>query len=248
LFLHDSSRSTVWGAENSQKGTGETAANPFTAAADRNKMALPGRPLLDSNLHLRASAPGCHRLRRRGATPILLALLAMMASASTRLQGQISDGAGRLADAFVFVTVGGENSQYPDYADNAIGFDSGFTYQPRKLEGFEARIGSYPYSARFVQMPFTAGYRVAADSILGYPYMPFAYFGGGVSRMQDGGLTHVATSPAFRPCWQTDIGLDLLYSRFLLRVVQISFRESYGSQATVRSIGLSAGIVYRIRH
>jgi hypothetical protein len=178
---------------------------------------------------------------------MLLALLATMGGAWTRLQGQISDGAGRLSDASIFLTVGGENSQFPYYADNAIGFDSGFGYQPSKLAGFEVRIASYPYSARYLQTPITAGYRVGADSLFGFPYSPFAYFGGGVSRSQVEGLGHVSTSPGFIPCWQADVGFDRPYRRFSWRMVQISWRESYGPQQTVRSLGLSTGIVYRIK-
>jgi hypothetical protein len=187
-------------------------------------------------------------LPRRFLAPILIpALLTVMGVGARRCGGQIAEGAGKPSDATIFLTVGGENTQFPFYADNALGFDSGFGYQPHKLAGFEARIGSYPYSARFVQTPITAGYRMGADSFFGFPYAPFAYFGGGVSRSQDEGPGLVSMPAVFRPCWQADLGLDRTYARFSWRVVQISFRETYGPQDTLRSVGLSTGIVYRVK-
>ena len=175
------------------------------------------------------------------------ALIATVCLLSTPAFGQISDGAGRLSEASAFLTIGGENTQFPYYADNAIGFDSGLSYQPRALLGFEARIGAYPYSARFVQVPITAGYRVSATSIFGFPYAPFAYFGAGVSRSQDEGLGKISTSPIFAPCMQADIGFDRNYAHFSWRIAQISWRETYGTQQTLRSLGLSTGIVYRLK-
>jgi hypothetical protein len=164
-----------------------------------------------------------------------------------RCSAQISDGAGRLSQSSAFLTFGGENTQFPYYADNALGFDAGFSYQPRPVVGFEVRIGSYPYKARFLQVPVTAGYRITRDTFFGFPYAPFAYIGAGVARSQDEGLGNVHTSPVFSMCWQVDVGLDRTYARFSWRIAQISRRETWGTQQSLRSLALSTGIVYRIK-
>jgi hypothetical protein len=184
--------------------------------------------------------------RRVATARSLLALIAFVGLASMRVSGQVSDGVGTLSQASVFLTPGIENTQFPYYADNALGFDSGVSYQPKDLLGFEARIGAYPYSARFLQVPITAGYRVAASTLFGLPYAPFAYVGGGVSRSQAEGLGKISTSPVFAACWQLDVGLDRTFSAFSWRVVQISRRETYGPQQSLRTLGLSTGIVYRL--
>jgi hypothetical protein len=184
---------------------------------------------------------------RRAGVRSLMVLIALVGMVSARANGQISDGAGRLSNATAFITVGGENTQFPYYADNAMGFDSGFSYQPRSLVGFEGRVGSYPYSARFVQIPITVGYRIAGNSLFGFSYAPFVYFGAGVSRSQDEGLGRVHTTPVFAACWQVDIGFDRNYKSFSWRMVQVSRRETYDRQQSLRSMGLSTGIVYRIK-
>lgn len=176
-----------------------------------------------------------------------LLLVAVLAAYSMHAGAQISDGAGRLSAASAFINIGGENTQFPHYADNAMGFDSGLSYQPRSLFGLEARIGAYPYSARFVQVPMTVGYRMSRDTLFGFPYAPFVYFGAGVSRSQEEGLGKISTSPMFVRCWQADIGFDRTYSKFSWRIAQISWRETYAPQQTLRSLGLSTGIVYRIK-
>jgi len=181
------------------------------------------------------------------ARPGLVTLIALLSLVSISAGGQISDGAGKLSSTTAFLNIGGENTQFPFYADNALGFDTGLSYQPHDLMGFEARIGAYPYSARFVQVPITAGYRVSTNSIFGFPYAPFVYIGGGVSRSQDEGLGKIRTSPNFEPCWQVDVGFDRTYASFGWRIAQISWRETYGPQQTFRSLGLSTGIIYRLR-
>jgi hypothetical protein len=166
---------------------------------------------------------------------------------STAASGQIGDGTGRLSDAMAYMTIGGENTQLPSYADNALGFDLGISYQPRPLAGAEFRAGAYPISARYVQMGFTGGYRVARQTFFGFPYAPFVYFGAGTARSQDKGTGTITYAPQWQPCWQADIGFDRTYHRFSWRVAQISWRETYTPLHSLRSAGLSTGIVYRFQ-
>jgi hypothetical protein len=188
---------------------------------------------------------GRARVRGRWTGCALAAALVVVAGcAGARAQVAV-DGVGARSDVSAFLTVGGENTQLPSYADNALGFDSGVTFQPRTLVGVEFRAGAYPFSARYDQMPFTAGYRVAGRSFLGFPYAPFAYFGGGLARSQDKGTTHVEYSPQWEKCWQVDVGMDRSYRVFSWRLVQASWRETYTPLHALRSISLSTGVVYR---
>jgi hypothetical protein len=201
-------------------------------------MAFLTRQLVHESVALR-------RLRRASFGCVVWTLLGV---GSVRAHCQVVvDGAGLRSDAAAFMTVGGENTQLPYYADNALGFDAGVTYQPRVLVGMEFRAGAYPVSARYVQMPFTAGYRVAGHSFFGFPYSPFAYIGGGVSRSQDKGTGHLEYAPQFERCWQSDVGLDRKYGSFAWRVAQVSYRQTFTPLHTLRSVGLSTGIVYRFK-
>ena len=161
--------------------------------------------------------------------------------------GQREEGMGHGSTAMVFGTFGGENTNLPAYADNALGFDLGASYQPHAMAGMEFRAGAYPFSARYVQMGFTGGYRIAKRTVFGFPYEPFAYFGGGWARSQDKGLSKQAYPPLWEPCWQSDIGFDRTYHRFSWRVAQVSWRETYTSLHQLRSLGLTTGVVYHFR-
>lgn len=174
--------------------------------------------------------------------------LVLMGMVSARAFGQIGDGTGKLTNTSAYLTVGGENTQFPFYSDNALGFDLGVSYQPRALVGMEFRSSAYPVSARYAQMGFTGGYRIARDTILGFPYAPFVYVGGGVARSQDKGAGNTAYAPQWEPCWQADLGFDREFERFSWRVAQISLRETYTPLHTLRSVGLSTGIVYHFPH
>jgi hypothetical protein len=176
-----------------------------------------------------------------------ISFLFLLGMGSIPVVAQFSGPPGHFPTASAFMTVGGENSQFPFFADNSLGFDAGVSIQPRALVGAEFRIGAYPYSATYVQIPITAGYRVGVNSIRGYPYAPFAYIGGGVSRSQPEATGPEHTSPIWRLCWQADIGLDRNFHSISWRMAQASWRETYGSEQTLRSIGLSTGIVYHFQ-
>jgi hypothetical protein len=171
-------------------------------------------------------------------------MLVLIAWNCPQAAGQVEDGTGRLSDASAYLTVGGENTQFPFYSDNALGFDMGVSYQPRALVGAEFRGGAYPISARYTQMAFTGGYRIAKHTILGFPYAPFVYVGGGLARSQDKGMGDAAYAPQWESCWQADLGFDRDYGRFSWRVAQFSLRETYTPLHTLKSVGLSTGIVY----
>ncbi len=174
----------------------------------------------------------------------LLATLVLIAWSCQKAEGQIGDGTGTLSNGSAYLTVGGENTQFPFYSDNALGFDLGVTYQPRGLVGMEFRSGAYPISARYTQMAFTGGYRIQKRTILGFPYETFVYLGGGLARSQDKGTGHTAYPPQWEPCWQVDIGFDRDYGRFSWRVAQMSLRETYTQLHTLHSVGLSTGLVF----
>jgi hypothetical protein len=160
--------------------------------------------------------------------------------------GQIVEGVGR-TPGMVYVTVGGENTQLPFYADNALGFDIGASYQASAMRGAEFRVSAYPFSAQYVQMGFTGGYRIARQTVFGFPYTPFVYLGGGLARSQDKGTSRTGYPPTWQPCWQADLGFDRTYQRFSWRVVQVSWRETYALVNNLRSVGLSTGIVYHFQ-
>jgi hypothetical protein len=184
----------------------------------------------------------------RSARRNLIAVLLLSGVSAVHGVGQIADGTGRASSAMVFGTLGGENTDLPAYADNALGFDLGASYQPHALEGAEFRVNAYPFSARYVQMSFTGGYRIAKRTAFGFLYQPFVYFGGGWARSQDKGLNNASYPPTWQPCWQTDIGLDRTYRNFAWRMVQASLRETYAPLNRLRSIGLSTGVVYHFQH
>lgn len=189
--------------------------------------------------------------RRRLSRRVLpgLALVAVLAIAcGGRAAGQIvEDGVGLRSNAMAFGTFGGENTNLPGYADNALGFDLGVSYQMRSLTGVEFRTTAYPYKATYLQMSYTGGYRVARRTIFGFPYTPFAYFGGGWARSQDRGLGKTTYPPMWAPCWQADLGLDRDYGSFSWRAVQASWRETYTPLHGLRTLGLSTGLVYHFR-
>jgi hypothetical protein len=174
----------------------------------------------------------------------LLATLVLLAWSCQKADGQIGDGTGKLSNASAYLTVGGENTQFPFYSDNALGFDMGVSYQPHALVGAEFRSGAYPISARYTQMAFMGGYRIQKQTILGFPYETFLYFGGGLARSQDKGVGRTAYAPEWAPCWQADLGFDRDYGRFSWRVAQFSLRETYTPLHTLKSVGLSTGVVY----
>lgn len=172
-------------------------------------------------------------------------MLCLLTGAALRVHAQVGDGTGSLSSTSAFLTVGGEDTQLPAYADNALGFELGAMTQPRPLLGAQLRIGAYPFSARYVQMPMTAGYRVSRYSFFGFPYAPFAYIGGGLSRSQDKGMGYRQYPPHWQKCWEAQIGFDRPYHSFSWRVAEISFRHTTTPLHTLRSVGLSTGIVYR---
>ena len=184
------------------------------------------------------------QLRRRS----FVALLVVAGGYAVHADAQISEGTGYLSSTMVFGTFGGENTNLPAYSDNALGFDLGASFQPHPLVGLEFRGGAYPFSARYVQMEFTGGYRIEKQTAFGFAYAPFAYIGGGWARSQDKGLGNTQYPPMWDPCWQADMGFDRTYHSFSWRVAQISWRETYTQLHSLRSIGLSTGIVYRFQH
>jgi hypothetical protein len=159
----------------------------------------------------------------------------------------VEDGAGLRSAAMAYGTFGGENTNLPRFADNALGFDLGVAYQPRGLVGTAFRVSAYPYKATYMQMSFTGGYRVTRRTIFGFPYTPFVYFGGGWARSQDKGLSYKPYPPTWVPCWQADVGFDRDFGSFSWRVAQASWREEFAPLNDLRSLGLSTGLVYHFR-
>jgi hypothetical protein len=206
-------------------------------------MSLARPTLFNRSPALPAAQPGSFKSRSNLS---LVFLLILLGTHSLHARAQMFEGS-QPSNASAFVTIGGENTQLPHYADNALGFDLGVALQSHPFLGAEFRFGAYPFSARYVQMPITGGYRVAAHSLFGFPYAPFAYVGAGVSRSQDESLSHLSLPSHFVPCWQAEIGLDRTFHSFTWRTAQISWRETYASQNTLRSVGVSTGIVYHFQ-
>jgi hypothetical protein len=177
----------------------------------------------------------------------LLVLFLLVGMPAVHAAGQVEESAGAVSSTMVYGMIGGENTQLPAYADNALGFEVGAAYQRHALMGAEFRAGGYPIEAQYRQMSFTGGYRIARQTLFGFLYQPFAYIGGGYARSQDKGLGRAAIPATWDPCWQADIGFDRTYHNFAWRMVQASWRETYTPLHSLRSLGLSTGIVYRFQ-
>ncbi|WP_446742998.1 hypothetical protein [Silvibacterium acidisoli] len=189
--------------------------------------------------------------------PLLLSILLLVVFGGAR------PGYGqqfRDADIGAFATVGGENSQFPLYADNALGFNFGAFYQAKLFIGAEVRGGTYPISARYSQAPFTAGYRIGppvrrSDTATGMSPLnrrylaPFVYFGGGFSDAQDSGTLYLnkPISADWEPCWQLSGGIDRQYQHFSWRIVELSYTRTYFPLHDIRMATVSTGIVYHFR-
>ena len=179
-------------------------------------------------------------VRKSGVLSILLVLPAWSAQA----WGQARPDT-RRSIAGVFATVGGGNTQFPYYADNAAGGSFGAFLQRRTLLGAEVRGGTYPVSAKFTQSPISAGLRVGRLQSNAGRLFPFAYIGGGASRAQESGPTYQPTPAAWARCWQASAGLDFLLGRFSWRVAELSWTRTYTSREALRTPYVSTGIVYR---
>lgn len=157
---------------------------------------------------------------------------------------QISDARYASSKASFAMTIGLENTQFPAYADNALGFDFATAYQVHPLLGAEFRMGAYPVSARYDQVPITGGYSIAVPQVLGHPFTVFGYAGGGVSRSESEESRATAATPQWRTCVQVDAGLDRDFGRLSWRVLQVLWRHTYSTPEDLRSVGLSTGLVY----
>lgn len=198
-------------------------------------------------------------LRRQMAA--LLMLLFCVLPLTTRAQA-IRESTSTLRNrTATFVTLGGGNTQFPRYADNAVGMNFGLFYQRNIFVGAEVRGGTYPASARYSQSPVTAGYRVGMHSQegedeLGWsPFslrhaVPFAYIGGGGSHAQDSGTDahNPPLAAKWEPCWQVSFGLDRSYRFATWRMFEISYTKTYADLHDVRTAYASTGIVFHFKH
>jgi hypothetical protein len=151
------------------------------------------------------------------------------------------------------LTVGVTNTQFPFYADNAVGFDFALFYQRSALVGIQVKAGSYPYSARFSQTPITIGYRIGRsptgrESSLGSGWNPFAYIGGGISHSRDSDTSGHLVSAVWENCIQMSAGVDHQYRNFSWRAAEVSWTETYAANHNLRAVGVSTGLVYHFRY
>ena len=176
-------------------------------------------------------------------------------------QGQAPGPKASSGSGAIFGTVGGGNTQFFAYADNALGFNFGAFYQYKLFMGAEVRGGFYPISARYTQAPITLGYRIGThsqegESNLGWsPFSykhstPFAYIGGGFSYAQDQGYSDITppVAPAWAPTWQASAGVDRAHQHFSWRMAEISWTKSYTPEHELRTPYLSTGIVFHFKH
>jgi hypothetical protein len=202
---------------------------------------------VSSLLRFRVVRPFCNASQMRVERIRGISLLFLCAS-GTSLWGQALPTAtsARLnLDPGVFVSAVAINTQFPLYADNALGFNFGAFLQSSHLIGAEVRGGYYPVSARFTQAPITAGIRIISRRSSGTRWLPFGYIGGGVSRVQNEGPTYQPTAASWSPCWQASAGLDVSFARFSWRAAEASWTETYSVRDDLRSLSVSTGLVYR---
>lgn len=193
---------------------------------------------------------------RTSSAILTLLLLCLLSGGARRAAAQQF----RDADIGAFATIGAENSQFPLYSDNVLGFDFGAFYQLNTFIGAEVRGGTYSISARYPQAPFTAGYRIGppvrrSDTATGMSPLnrrylaPYAYFGGGASDSQDSGTLYLnkPVSASWEPCWQISIGVDRQYQHFSWRIAELSYTKTYFPLHDVRMATVSTGLVYHFR-
>lgn len=163
---------------------------------------------------------------------------------SSSLQGQAVRENLPFFTPTVFATVGTGNTQFPYYADNALGFNLGVFLQPVPLLGVEVRGGTYPISAKFIQSPITAGWRVGRRHLNNARWLPFGYIGGGASKAQDSNAYFQPTAATWSACWQASAGLDLATRKFGWRVAEVSWTKTFTERRTLHTPYLSTGFVY----
>jgi hypothetical protein len=175
---------------------------------------------------------------------VLWLLLVLLGASSSQGKAQWSPGV-RTLESGAFLTIGAGNTQFPYYADNALGFNFGAFVQRYTLLGVEVRGGTYPVAAKFTQSPVTAGLRVGKLHNGPGRLFPFAFIGGGSSWAQDSSALFKPTPAVWSRCWQASAGLDIQYRRYSVRFAEVSWTRTYTSRAVLRTPYLSGGIVYR---
>ncbi len=174
---------------------------------------------------------------------VLSALFAVAMSGGSAVAMGQAPAAAQATNLGVFLDGGVQNIQYPSYADNSLGGNAGLFLQPRLLLGAEIRGGTFPVEAKYRQVQVTAGWRLGVTGGA-HQWMPYAYFGGGISRAQDLDGKGVTTS-AFDPCWQTSVGLDKALGGWSVRLLEVSYRKTYSPFRTLRSAEATVGLVRR---
>ncbi|HZL27679.1 MAG TPA: hypothetical protein VFC39_14230 [Acidobacteriaceae bacterium] len=149
------------------------------------------------------------------------------------------------------VTVGILNSQYPSYADNAAGPEIAVFYQRSTLLGLQVEGGDFLYSARFKQVPVTAGYQIGrpshdGDTSLWTGWNPFAYAGAGFSNSRDIAATNFPAPATWDFCMQGSAGIDHPSKYFTWRIVELSWTETSTLPVSIRSLGASTGLVFHL--
>jgi hypothetical protein len=192
--------------------------------------------------------PVCGRrpILSRGAK-LLFWLAGLAGLQACRAYGQALPAGEVRANYGIFLTANGANTQLPNFADNAMGFNAGLFLQRSPLFGVEARGGAYPISATFGQAPVTAGLRFAPSQTRAIQALPFAYFGGGFSKSQYAKVNGKPSAALWAPCWQSSGGMDIVFRKFSWRVYELSWTETYTLRQNLRTLGLSTGLVYSFR-
>jgi hypothetical protein len=162
----------------------------------------------------------------------------------------------RIIRGSISITAGGVNTQFPNFADNAIGGKIGLSYQIYPLLGFEFRGSIYPIYAQFEQAPMTAGYRIGRRPFEGgseqffKQFSPYIYVGGGLSHAQDyllsSGRKFLPTGYAWDPCWQGSFGLDRSLGWVSWRMFEASYTTTYTPRSALRSVSLDTGLVFHL--
>lgn len=195
--------------------------------------------------------------RRRACFALLPLAFSLFTTGVMRAQNR---PAGQRESQFgAFLTLGGGNTQFPLYADNALGVSMGLFYQRKLLLGAEVRGGTSVLGARYNLSPVTAGYRIArhseeGGSDLGWSplsiehWAPFGYFGGGYSYAQDSGTFYQnPPSPThWVPCWQAIVGVDRSYRFASWRMVEVSWTKTYTDLHDLRTPSVSTGVVFHL--
>ena len=185
-------------------------------------------------------------MKRRSIVKKIICTLPLLVLFSGSLAlGQVGPAASSGKGFNAFVSFGGLRTHVINYTFNALGVEGGLYIQPKPYFGLEARAATYPFYARFTQMPVTTGYR--AEIRVRRQFLVSGYAGGGMSVAQDGGHHYVATEAQWDPCFQLSQSTSVnMMGGLRWNVYSVTYTQTYSPIRTLQGVSVTTGVVYTI--